>query len=72
MVKIVKRFISERCIGYTKEGYSIYRCEVEHTDGTTATLYRTVEHTGRIYGLAASHPPIVTTNEQATLFEVTP
>lgn len=71
MVKIVKRFISERCFGYTKEDWSVIRCEVEYTDSTTGTLYHTVEHAGRIYGLSGT-PSLVTTNEQATLFgEVT-
>lgn len=71
MNMIVKRFIDQKCIGSTKEGWSVIRCEVEYMDGRTGTLYSVDRHDGKIYGLQESHPPIVTTNEQAQLFDST-
>ncbi len=38
-MKIIKRFISQRCLGYTGNR-TIALAQVEYTDGTTGTVYQ--------------------------------
>lgn len=41
-MKIIKRFISQRCLGYTGNR-TIALAQVEYTDGTTGTVYQVYE-----------------------------
>lgn len=33
--KIIKRYISQKCIGYTASRKPIFKCEIEYMDGST-------------------------------------
>lgn len=37
--KIVKSFLSQRCIGYTANAESVIECNVEYTDSSRAIRY---------------------------------
>lgn len=42
--KVIKRYISQKCIGYQSNGKpiseAVYECNVEFTDGTEGTIWQ--------------------------------
>lgn len=46
--KIIKRHISQKCIGYTASRNPIFKCEIEYTDGSTGIVEEIGEKTEAI------------------------
>lgn len=58
-MKLVKRIVSESCIGQTREGHEVEANQVEYSDGTIGTLYRLNRGEGQICGLQTKCPAMM-------------
>lgn len=58
--KIIKSFLSQRCIGYTANTESVIECNVEYADSSKAIRYMVDRHDGKFCTLVEwwQVPPI--------------